>query len=150
MDYRILIDAIVRDTMVLIAQLSTASGARSALWHVADKVFLDLVHNLEAQGVVRRPQIPAGCEHNGHIFHLLFRDIAHRSEVQRRLKEVGIQTTFHFVPLHNSPAGRRFGRAHGDLPLTVEMSDRLLRLPLWNDLADDQVERVIEAVCEFA
>jgi dTDP-4-amino-4,6-dideoxygalactose transaminase len=70
--------------------------------------------------------------------------------VQGKLREAGIQTTFHFVPLHNSPAGERFGRAQGNLPLTVEMSKRLLRLPLWTGLTDEQVERVIEAVCEFA
>jgi dTDP-4-amino-4,6-dideoxygalactose transaminase len=119
---------------------------RLAIWDQYYAGFADL----EAQGMVRRPQIPPECEHNGHIFHLLFRDLAHRTEVQDKLREVGIQTTFHFVPLHNSPAGQRFGRAQGDLPLTVEISERLLRLPLWKGLADDEVERVIEAVCRFA
>jgi dTDP-4-amino-4,6-dideoxygalactose transaminase len=126
--------------------IDSIQARRMAIWEAYYAGFADL----EAQGKVRRPQIPAECEHNAHIFHLLFRDLAHRTEVQGKLREAGIQTTFHFVPLHNSPAGERFGRAQGNLPLTVEMSKRLLRLPLWTGLTDEQVERVIEAVCEFA
>jgi dTDP-4-amino-4,6-dideoxygalactose transaminase len=126
--------------------IDAIQARRLAIWEAYYSGFADL----EARGKVRRPQIPAECEHNAHIFYLLFRDLAHRSEVQAKLREVGIQTAFHFVPLHNSPAGQRFGRAQGSLPLTVEISDRLLRLPLWTGLNDEEVGRVIEMVYAFA
>jgi dTDP-4-amino-4,6-dideoxygalactose transaminase len=89
---------------------------------------------LEASGRVRRPVVPEGCGHNGHIYYLLLADLGARTALMAALKARGVSTTFHYVPLHDSPAGRRYGRAQGDLPVTCAVSDSLVRLPLWIDM----------------
>lgn len=131
------------------AQLEEAESItrrRKDIWQRYYEEFADL----EREGKARRPVVPAECEHNGHIFYLLFRDLEHRTAVQARLREAGVQATFHYVPLHDSPAGKRYGRAQGELPLTRQMSERLLRLPLWAGMTDDEVSYVIEAVYRSA
>lgn len=100
---------------------------------------------LEAAGIVRRPSVPAHCRHNAHLYYLLFPDLACRSGFIRRLRERGIMSVFHYVPLHDSEAGRRYGRASGDLAHTSAASDRIARLPLWLGLEKD-LDEVIEAV----
>ncbi|HEC23872.1 MAG TPA: dTDP-4-amino-4,6-dideoxygalactose transaminase [Chloroflexi bacterium] len=131
------------------AQLEEAESItrrRKDIWQRYYEEFADL----EREGKARRPVVPAECEHNGHIFYLLFRDLEHRTAVQARLREAGVQATFHYVPLHDSPAGKRYGRAQRELPLTRQMSERLLRLPLWAGMTDDEVSYVIEAVYRSA
>lgn len=86
---------------------------------------------MESSGRVRRPQIPAGCGHNAHMYYLLLRDLDDRSAFIDHMKSEGVGCVFHYVPLHSSPAGRVFGRAHGELAITSELSDRLVRMPLW-------------------
>lgn len=94
----------------------------------------------EKSGRVRRPVIPAHCGHNAHMYYLLLQDLDTRSAFIARLKELGINPVFHYVPLHSSPAGRRFGRAHGELTVTENIADRLVRLPLWLGLEERQTE----------
>jgi dTDP-4-amino-4,6-dideoxygalactose transaminase len=106
--------------------------------------YFDGFADLENQGIVRRPVVPADCQHNGHIFYLLLPDHERREKLISALKEQGIGSTFHYLPLHASPGGKKFGRAHGDMRETVSAADRLVRLPLWPEL--DQVERVMGAV----
>ena len=86
---------------------------------------------LEDEGLVRRPVVPGDCTPNAHIYSLLLPDLAARSSFIEALKAMGINSTFHYVPLHDSPAGRRFGRAFGDLDVTRSISERIVRLPLW-------------------
>lgn len=132
---------------VLFAQLEGAEGlreARLALWeryHAAFEPF-------ERAGLVRRPYIPADCEHNGHMYYLRLGSLAERTSLIGSLVEKGIHPVFHYIPLHSAPAGRRYGRAHGDeLPVTDSVSDTLVRLPLWPELGP-HVDRVIDAVSE--
>ncbi|HZP94399.1 MAG TPA: dTDP-4-amino-4,6-dideoxygalactose transaminase [Burkholderiales bacterium] len=77
------------------------------------------------------PVIPPHCGHNAHIYYVLLRDLETRTRLMRDLSVAGISAVFHYVPLHTSPAGRRFGRTHGELPVTDRVADTLLRLPLW-------------------
>ncbi|TAL72572.1 MAG: dTDP-4-amino-4,6-dideoxygalactose transaminase [Rhodanobacter sp.] len=93
---------------------------------------------LEAQGVLRRPVIPAACTHNAHMYYILLNDSAQRDAFIARMKAAGIGTVFHYVPLHSSPAGRRYARAHGSMRHTDRVSDCLVRLPLWIGLEDHQ------------
>ena len=86
---------------------------------------------LEAQGALRRPVIPETCQHNAHMYYILLQSLTQRTEVIQRLKEQGVHTVFHYVPLHSAPAGQRFGRVSGTMVNTELLSDRLLRLPLW-------------------
>ncbi|HWH73886.1 MAG TPA: DegT/DnrJ/EryC1/StrS family aminotransferase, partial [Methylibium sp.] len=86
---------------------------------------------LEQAGRLRRPVLPPAVRHNAHMYQVLLPRAAQRPAVIRRMRELGASPVFHYVPLHSSPAGRRFGRAHGELPVTDDVAERLLRLPLW-------------------
>lgn len=128
------------------AQMEEAEGItrrRLALWDRYHEAFAAA----EAAGKLRRPIIPADCEHNAHMYYLLLPSLERRTAFIEALKAQGIYSVFHYVPLHDAPAGRRLGRAHGDLRVTSEMSERLVRLPFWLGLEEEQ-SRVIEAVLQ--
>jgi dTDP-4-amino-4,6-dideoxygalactose transaminase len=127
------------------AQLERAAEItreRMHVWSAYDERF----EPLEAAGVLRRPVVPDGCEHNAHIYHLLLPDQATRDGLISQLRERDIQAVFHYVPLHSSPAGLRHARPAGPLEVTDWASERLVRLPLWMGMADEEVERVCAAV----
>jgi dTDP-4-amino-4,6-dideoxygalactose transaminase len=88
-------------------------------------------------GVVRRPVIPAHCIHNAHMYYLLLPDLESRTRFIANLKADGIGAVFHYIPLHSSPAGQRFGRTPAPMPVTDGHSERLVRMPLWIGLEDD-------------
>jgi dTDP-4-amino-4,6-dideoxygalactose transaminase len=95
-----------------------------------------------------RPE-PAGAKGNGHMFHVLLKDVATRSALIAHLKARGIHAVFHYVPLHSSPAGRRFGRASGAMTMTDDVASRLLRLPLYFELDEGTVRRIAAAIRGF-
>ena len=101
---------------------------------------------LEQSELLRRPIIPSDCQHNGHMYYVLLAPGIDRQAVLRELKENGIHAVFHYVPLHSSPGGMRFGRAHGDFALTTSLSERLIRLPMWLGLSEAQQQRVCEVL----
>ncbi len=103
---------------------------------------------LEASGILRRPIIPEGCGHNAHMFYVLLADEIDRQQVLDELKHCGINAVFHYVPLHSSPAGLRYGRVHGTMNVTCAQSERLIRLPLWVGLTEAQQDRVIDVLEE--
>jgi dTDP-4-amino-4,6-dideoxygalactose transaminase len=98
----------------------------------------------EAAGRLRRPVVPDHCVHNAHMYYLLLRDLEDRTAFIARLKQAGVGAVFHYVPLHSSPAGMRYGRAAGALPVTDSTTDRLVRMPLWVGL-EDRLDQVLEA-----
>src|SRR6185295_12619050 len=125
----------------LLAQLEAAAAIterRLAVW----QRYHDAFASWEQKGAVRRPIVPPECRHNGHLYYLLFADLAHRSAVQSFLRRAGIDAVFHYVPLHSSPAGLKFGRAAASLPVTDSHAARLLRLPVWAGMTDDDVDFV--------
>jgi len=127
------------------AQLEQAqriTSERLALWQRYHEMFAPL----EQQGLLRRPIVPADCRHNGHMYYILLRSETDRLKVLAGLKQNGIGAVFHYVPLHSSPAGLRFGRAHGDLSRTTSLSQRLVRLPMWLGLSEAQQQRVCETL----
>ena len=103
----------------------------------------DLLAPLEARGILRRPIVPDECRHNAHMYYVLLAPEMDRQTVLQEFKQNGISSVFHYVPLHASPAGRRYGREHGSLDVTVRQSERLVRLPLWVGLSDAQQDRVV-------
>lgn len=118
------------------AQLEEAqqlTQRRLALW----ERYNALLAPLEAEGLLRRPVVPADCEHNAHMYQILVAKGADRQQVLQDLKSAGIGAVFHYVPLHSSPAGLELGRAHGDLHVTDDIASRLIRLPLWLGLSED-------------
>ncbi len=129
----------------LLAQLNEADTITALRRHAWDRYY-DAFEDLEQRGVVRRPIVPAGSDHNAQIFHLILEDLDTRTRVIESLADQSIAAVFHYVPLHTSPAGRRLGRAHGSLETTEAASDRLVRLPLWSGMSDDVVDEVVDAV----
>ncbi|MCC6531378.1 MAG: dTDP-4-amino-4,6-dideoxygalactose transaminase [Burkholderiales bacterium] len=132
---------------VLCAQLEEAQEAtasRLALWQRYHAALLCL----EQEGRIRRPAVPQDCRHNAHIYYMLLPDATARCALADRLKRAGIGTASHYVPLHSSPAGRRFGRIAGArLPVTEAVAEQLIRLPLWPGL-ESEMARICGAVID--
>lgn len=105
--------------------------------------------SLEAAGKVQRPVIPEGCVHNAHMYYLKCRDLAERTALISYLKAREIQAVFHYVPLHSAPAGVKFGRFHGQDEYTTKESERLVRLPMYLGLREEDVQRVIQGVLDY-
>ena len=129
----------------LYAQLEDAdaiTAERRAIWQHYHEAFADI----EARDIgVRRPIVPAHCGHNGHLYYLLLPDRDRRDAMISSLRAQGITAPFHYVPLHSSDAGRRFSRAVGMLAHTDDVSDRLIRLPMWAGMRDE-IERVVAVI----
>lgn len=100
-------------------------------------------------GVLGIPTIPDDCKHNAHMFYIKAADLEERTALIAFLKERGVQSTFHYVPLHSSPAGLRYGRFSGEDIYTTSESNRLTRLPMYYDLAPEDLKTVVDAVRAF-
>lgn len=98
----------------------------------------------EAEGRLRRPVVPSHCVHNAHMYYLLLPGLEARTAFIQRMKAQGVGTVFHYIPLHSSPAGLRLGRTAGELPVTDDLSARLVRMPLWVGL-EAHMDAVLEA-----
>jgi dTDP-4-amino-4,6-dideoxygalactose transaminase len=129
------------------AQLNSAESItceRLSAWHT----YHDAFEPFEQRGLVRRPIVPAGCEHNAHLYYLLLPSGRIRADVLARLNAAGVNAIFHYVPLHLSPAGRRFGRVVGSMVHTETLSAQLVRLPLWAGMSREDLTYVIDHVGE--
>lgn len=132
---------------MLAAQLEEATSiamARRRLWDRYHAAFA----RLELQGVLRRPSMVPGTEHNAHMYYLLLPDLQQRTAFIEHMARHGVQCVFHYVPLHSSPYGQRVGRVCGKVPVTDSIANRLVRLPLWVGLEHEQ-DAVIEAAQDF-
>jgi dTDP-4-amino-4,6-dideoxygalactose transaminase len=128
----------------LYAQLNAAdrfTADRRETWDYYYKAFADA----ERRGLVSRPRVPSHCVHNGHIFYLLMPTPAVRNEMLAVLNNDGINAIFHYVPLHSSEAGKRYGRAAEPLAVTDDIASRLIRLPIWFGIGEKRI-RVVERV----
>lgn len=105
-----------------------------------------LLEDMERKGNLRRPIVPNECRHNGHMYYVLFADRDTRDAVEERMKKNGVKAIFHYIPLHSSPAGLRFGKTYGELINTDEKSGQLLRLPMWCGMTLSQQERVVSTL----
>jgi dTDP-4-amino-4,6-dideoxygalactose transaminase len=132
----------------LLAQLENAdkiNQRRLAIWQQYQQAFLGLA----AQDLVELPTIPDYCAHNAHMYYLKLKDITQRADFIRHLKRKDVLSVFHYIPLHSSPAGSKFGRMNGMDNFTTTESERLVRLPLYYQMSDEQVKTVIEASRSF-
>jgi len=119
------------------AQLKQAqdiTDRRLSIW----QTYHDLLLPLEQSGVLRRPFIPQACQHNAHMYYVLLAPDVNRAGVLEYLASNGVNAVFHYVPLHSSPAGMKFGKNSGDLLVTESVSSRVLRLPLWIGMTEAQ------------
>jgi dTDP-4-amino-4,6-dideoxygalactose transaminase len=127
------------------AQLEAAEAItqkRIHLWQEYHQAFAEL----EIQGKIRRPIIPDECQHNAHMYYILLPDSDNRTTLIEKLNICGINAVFHYVPLHSSLAGRKYGRVDGDLSYTEDLWSRLLRLPLWVGMTQADVNQVVDVV----
>ena len=130
------------------AQLEMAdeiNSNRLETWNTYWKAF----QSLSLSGKVILPTVPEGCVHNAHMFYLKLRNLQERTAFINYMKEKGVQSVFHYVPLHSAPAGRKFGRFQGQDVYTTKESERLVRLPMYYSMAENDRETVICAVRSF-
>ncbi len=119
---------------------------RMISWNLYHEAFMEL----EEKGFLQRPVIPQECKHNAHIYYILVKDLETQQKILKKLKAQGIDAVFHYVPLHSSPAGRKYGQTHGDLVNTDKVSEQLIRLPLWVDMTPGHLMQVVDAIyCSF-
>jgi dTDP-4-amino-4,6-dideoxygalactose transaminase len=104
---------------------------------------------LQEQDILRLPIVPDECEHNGHMFYVLTKDLEERSALQTYLHSKGIGTAFHYVPLHSAPEGISAGRMHGEDEYTTNSFERLLRLPMYYRLSDENIDLVCDSIKDF-
>lgn len=132
----------------LMAQLNQAfkiTKKRISIWNAYHRALEDL----EKEGFIKRPTIPKNAEHNGHIYYILVESLKTREMLIEFLKRRKILAPFHYVPLHSSPAGKKYGKRIGRLSITKRVADKLFRLPLFYDLANREVEFVIKSIKDF-
>lgn len=106
----------------------------------------EMLEPLESTGTLRRPIIPDDCQHNAHMYYVLLAPEIDRQKVLDEFNRNDIGAVFHYVPLHSSPAGQRYGRAHGALDVTNSSAERLIRLPLWVGITEQQQEKVVDVL----
>ncbi|WP_195421465.1 dTDP-4-amino-4,6-dideoxygalactose transaminase [Faecalicatena contorta] len=132
------------------------------LWaqmEVADKIlnnrmntwnlYYDKLKPLEDKGILELPQIPKECKHNAHMFYIKVFDLSERTSLINYLKEKNISAVFHYIPLHSSPAGLKFGKFVGEDKYTTTESERLLRLPLYYGLEETKVDYIADSIQHF-
>ncbi len=107
------------------------------------------LQELETQGDIELPFVPSECEHNGHMFYLKVKDLETRTRLLAYLKENGIYAVFHYVPLHSSEGGRKYGRFFGEDRYTTKESNRLIRLPMYYGLTASEIDYIIDTVRRF-
>ena len=132
----------------LYAQLENADEIyenRMNTWNT----YYERLKGLEEKELIQLPVIPQECKHNAHMFYIKTKDLDERSELIKYLKGKDISSVFHYVPLHSSPAGRKYGRFYGEDLYTSRESERLLRLPLFYGMKDEDMEKVINSLIEF-
>ena len=132
-------------TAFLWAQLEEAekiTAGRITVWNRYHEAFAEL----EEKQLCRRPIVPTECRHNAHMYYLLLPTAEIRNYLLTVLENKGIKAIFHYVPLHSSPAGRRYTRIHGSLVNTDDLSGRIVRLPLWFGLTNQDIEFVVSTV----
>jgi dTDP-4-amino-4,6-dideoxygalactose transaminase len=129
---------------MLVAQLKNFNfiqEQRMKVWNFYHEFFKEF----EFLGIVKRPTIPDGCEHNAHMYFLVLNNRIDRKSFLNKLKEKGVHAVFHYVPLHSSPMGRRYGRVVGSMINTDRAGSSLVRLPLWVGMTLDQLEHVCKS-----
>jgi dTDP-4-amino-4,6-dideoxygalactose transaminase len=121
------------------------TSRRLRIWNRYHEAF----EHLSESGVAARPVVPAHVVHNAHMYYLVLKSLDERTRFIAHAAQHQVQAVFHYVPLHTSPAGLRYGRVSGDLTHTRVAGERLVRLPLWAGMTEHEVDRVIEAVTSF-
>jgi len=132
----------------LLAQLeevNSITDRRLYIW----SLYHERLESLEQDGFIRRPRIPSHCNHNAHMYYIILNSENERNQLMSYLESKKISSVFHYTPLHSSQAGRKFGRVSGNMDNTDSVSSCLLRLPIFNEMNDSEVNRVTEEIQKF-
>ena len=121
------------------------NNKRLEIWAKYYRMF----ESYEKQGLIKRPVIPTNCTHNAHMYYITFENLQKRSEFIAYLKENGINPAFHYIPLHSSPAGIKYGRVCGNMQVTDKISDTLLRMPMFYGLGNKELETIKAVAKKF-
>lgn len=132
----------------LYAQLEEAENINKDRLNSWNKYYNGL-KELEYKGKIELPYIPSDCEHNAHMFYIKAKDIVERTELIDYLKRNNVNSVFHYIPLHSSPAGKKFGKFFGKDRYTTKESERLLRLPLYYGLKDEDIDYIVNKIIEY-
>jgi dTDP-4-amino-4,6-dideoxygalactose transaminase len=132
----------------LLSQLEVAGEINESRL-AAFRLYETLLAPLAEEGLIELPHVPEGCVHNGHMFYIKCRDIEERGRFIDFMKEKGVLCVFHYVPLHTSPAGRRYGRFSGEDEYTTRESGRLVRLPMFYGLKESEICYISDCVKAF-
>jgi dTDP-4-amino-4,6-dideoxygalactose transaminase len=132
----------------LYAQLEQAEKIIANRARITEQ-YLSLLAPLEDKGAIRLPGSGFGNNNNGHIFYIITRSIDERCRLIDYLKQNQILSVFHYVPLHSSPAGIKYGRTIGNMEVTNDISDRVLRLPVYYEMSEEDVKMVAKNVIRF-
>ena len=116
-------------------KLDEIQKLRMNIWNL----YYSALKPLEENGFIRLPVVPDYAEHNAHLFYVLFHDEQVRDHMMKQLKESGILAIFHYVPLHSAPLGLKLGNRKEDLPMTENISGRLLRLPMYAGISEKEL-----------
>lgn len=133
----------------LLAQLEKREEIQSARKRIWETYYKELADWAE-ENHVQMPFVPAHCEQTYHMFYMLFPNLEARTKAIAHLKERGVQAVFHYLPLHLSPMGEKYGGKAGDCPVTEQISDQLIRLPFYTNMTEDEQKTVIAALKEFS
>ena len=126
-------------------QADVINENRLATW----QAYWDAFEPLAARGLIELPVVPEGCVHNAHMFYIKCKDLDERSRFIAHMRAREVSCVFHYIPLHSSPAGQMFGRFDGKDVYTTSESDRLVRLPMYYGITDEDLAKVIEGVLDF-
>lgn len=129
-------------------QLEYAETINNFRLNAWEKYYTNL-KELENSELIKLPYIPNECKHNAHMFYIKVKDLDERSKLIKYLDEQGIQAVFHYIPLHSSPAGRKFGIFNGEDIYTTTESEKLLRLPLYYGIKDQEIEHIVTTIKKF-
>ncbi len=120
-------------------------GKRLSVWERYNKA----LESYEERGIINRPYIPDYATNNAHMYYVILKDNATRERLINRFRDNQIEAPFHYIPLHISPMGKKYGYKEGDFPITEEYSSRLIRLPLYAELTNEEVDKVIKILTDF-
>lgn len=118
---------------------------RTLIWNKYNKAFKDL----EKEGLVKLPYIPNECTNNAHMFYMIFNDLETRTKFISYLKQNEIYAPFHYIPLHSSPAGIKYCKTGSSMEVTNKISDTLVRLPMYYDMTEEDLEKIIKTTLDF-
>lgn len=126
-------------------KLKDINNKRIQIWNR----YNDYFEKYEKSGIIRRPCIPKHCSFNGHMFYIRFNDIKMRTRFIENMQKKKISTVFHYIPLHSSPAGKKYGRYEYDMSITNKVSDTLVRLPLFYGMTEEMQNYVLDNIGDF-